>query len=803
MKIEKVRLNPFAHITDRELTFTDGLNVILGPNEAGKTTVFNAIQHVLFTPADLTSSKFDSILKKYLPVGGGDTIKVVIELRSGSRKYVLQRTWGAKSSAELRLPGGSQVRDDAAIGETLEPLLGAKEGTYRSVLMTYQTGLAHTLEDLKTKYIETVHTLGDILRRSFLETDGVSVDLFKENLKRLYDEYCSHWDFKQVKPEKGKRYKTKVGLILKAFYYREDIKSSLTKALSYEEKLDRINQEITFVSGEIVKKEQYIEQNQEIVDAARKRQGLEKDMMLVEKDIEALKEANSRWPVLESKTREMEKSLTNLENRMQTLKKEKFEAETQEKNKKLIDKYEHALNRKDKLSRAEEVLAGVKRLTGEDLGLIQEAVFNLKTLETRLSSGKLSLTLNAKKDLSLLIRKDSEQAVERKVRKNNSIKVDAGSRIAMGYPDFSMEIQSGEGNIDDLIKCIDNARKKADNLLAKFEIDSYEKALEINKIYEQALKETETLRKILFDELGEESFEGLESKVKALKPEKKTAPLTDIVADLADVQNSIDNIKNKRIETNQTIEKFESEYRSHDQLLEMLSESIKKKNIIADELKTLPPLPEDVDDTERFISQYETVKKKKDELNRKEKEILLERAQLERDAPELSSEEYQKQLADAEETFGSVLQKGISISRVIDVTDRIIRSIDSSTYRGIEEKIQDYISLITDGKYEKIRMAKSLPEGFVREDGETLSYELLSTGTRDVLALALRLSMAEYFLGNSNGFLLMDDPLVNLDPDRQTRATEVIREFCKTHQLLLFSCHPRHAGLLGGNLIEL
>jgi exonuclease SbcC len=803
MKIERVRLNPFGHITDRELTFTDGLNVILGRNEAGKTTVFNAIQHVLFTPAELTKSKFDSILKKHLPVGGGDTIKVEIELRSGSKKYVLQRTWGAKSSAELRLPGGSPIREDAAIGETLEPLLGAKEGTYRSVLMTYQTGLANTLEELKTKYIDTVHTLGDILRRSFLETDGVSVDLFKEKLKILYDEYCSHWDFKQGKPEKGKRYKTKVGLILKAFYNREDMESSLTKALSYEEKLDLINQEISFVSGEIIKKEQYIEQNQEIVDAARKRQGLEKDMMLVEKDIEALKEANSRWPVLESKTREMEKSLTDLENRMQTLKKEKLEAETQEKNKKLIVKYEHALNRKDKLSKAEAVLSGVKRMTREDLGSIQEAVFNLKTLETRLSSGKLSLTVNAKKDLSLLIQKDSEPVGERKVRKNNSIKVDAGARITMDYPDFSMEIQSGEGNIEDLIKCIDNARKKADDLLAKYEIDSYEKALEINKIYEQALEETETLKKILSDELGEESFEGLESKVKSLKPEKQTAPLTDIVADLAGVQNSIDNIKNKRKEMNQTIEKFESEYRSHDQLLEMLSETIKKKNIIAEELKSLPSLPEDVDDMEVFISKYETVKKQKDELNRREKEILLQRAQLERDAPELSSEEYQKQLADAEETFGSVLQKGISISRVIDATDRIIQSIDSSTYRGIEEKIQDYISLITDGKYKKIRMDKSLPEGFVREDGETLSYELLSTGTRDVLALALRLSMAEYFLGNSNGFLLMDDPLVNLDPDRQNRTIEIIREFCKPHQLLLFSCHPQHARLLGGNLIEL
>ena len=52
MIINTIKLNPFAGITEREASFEPGLNVILGPNEAGKSTLLNALRMVLFTPTD-------------------------------------------------------------------------------------------------------------------------------------------------------------------------------------------------------------------------------------------------------------------------------------------------------------------------------------------------------------------------------------------------------------------------------------------------------------------------------------------------------------------------------------------------------------------------------------------------------------------------------------------------------------------------------------------------------------------------------------------------------------------------------
>ena len=78
--------------------------------------------------------------------------------------------------------------------------MAAGPGTYRSVLMTYQSGLAKTLEDLDNDP-DTIHSLGDVIRKTILETDGISVEKFKDRIEELYGEYFKHWDLIQNFPK--------------------------------------------------------------------------------------------------------------------------------------------------------------------------------------------------------------------------------------------------------------------------------------------------------------------------------------------------------------------------------------------------------------------------------------------------------------------------------------------------------------------------------------------------------------------------------------------------------------------------
>src|SRR5208283_5977678 len=113
--------------------------------------------------------------------------------------------------------------------------------------------------------------------------------------------------------------------------------------------------------------------------------------------------------------------------------------------------------------------------------------------------------------------------------------------------------------------------------------------------------------------------------------------------------------------------------------------------------------------------------------------------------------------------------------------------------------MEKYLSGLTGGKYGNIKLEENLPRG-ICVGGETiLGIEFLSAGMKDVYALAVRLSMAEIFLGeDKKGFIMMDDPLVEMDPDRQAMAANILREFSQKKQLIILTCHPSSAELLGG-----
>ena len=163
----------------------------------------------------------------------------------------------------------------------------------------------------------------------------------------------------------------------------------------------------------------------------------------------------------------------------------------------------------------------------------------------------------------------------------------------------------------------------------------------------------------------------------------------------------------------------------------------------------------------------------------------------------------ERQVPEIEDAFKRVLHQGEAVGRVYAVAKNLVEEMDSKTFKGLETGLVRYVSNMTEDRYTAIDMEESLPRGFVRQDGHVLPYNLLSTGTKDVLGLSLRLAMAEHFLQDADGFLALDDPLVELDPRRQERGARILADFAKERQVLLFTCQPKHAEFLAGNQIEL
>ena len=53
MKIKKVSTEQFAGIRGKEITFSDGVNIVYGKNESGKSTLVNLISGILFKNAKI------------------------------------------------------------------------------------------------------------------------------------------------------------------------------------------------------------------------------------------------------------------------------------------------------------------------------------------------------------------------------------------------------------------------------------------------------------------------------------------------------------------------------------------------------------------------------------------------------------------------------------------------------------------------------------------------------------------------------------------------------------------------------
>ncbi|MDZ4655367.1 MAG: hypothetical protein U1F44_05795, partial [Coriobacteriia bacterium] len=79
---------------------------------------------------------------------------------------------------------------------------------------------------------------------------------------------------------------------------------------------------------------------------------------------------------------------------------------------------------------------------------------------------------------------------------------------------------------------------------------------------------------------------------------------------------------------------------------------------------------------------------------------------------------------------------------------------------------------------------------------EAKTSEELSRGTAEQMYLALRLGLIGQLDDVGRGLpVLMDDVLVNFDPERRRGAAEAIAELAEHRQVVLFTCHPETAEL--------
>ncbi|MFQ5493136.1 MAG: ATP-binding protein [Candidatus Dojkabacteria bacterium] len=121
MKLNKLRIKNFRQFSDLSIDFDKGINVILGPNEAGKSTLSSAIMEALFTDPATKSKQF---FERAYPWKGKGQLLFELELEDDLSRYKLTKDFRNKVSTLENLDTGEKTENHIAVQKALAQISG-------------------------------------------------------------------------------------------------------------------------------------------------------------------------------------------------------------------------------------------------------------------------------------------------------------------------------------------------------------------------------------------------------------------------------------------------------------------------------------------------------------------------------------------------------------------------------------------------------------------------------------------------------------------------------------------------------
>jgi chromosome segregation ATPase len=157
MRLVRIKLENWRGVESREIHFADGITLIEGPNEIGKTTIVEAL---LILIRELDSSKKQAV-RAVMPVGKDVGSRVEAEIQSGDYHFVYAKTYNKTTATSLDIlaPKKEQLtgreaheRVEQILNETVdlalwEGLLAEQGKSTAPAALKDSAGLAHALDE--------------------------------------------------------------------------------------------------------------------------------------------------------------------------------------------------------------------------------------------------------------------------------------------------------------------------------------------------------------------------------------------------------------------------------------------------------------------------------------------------------------------------------------------------------------------------------------------------------------------------------------------------------------------------------
>lgn len=852
MKINKIRINSFGKLTNFTLELGDGLNVVFGNNEDGKSTIMAFIKMAFYGTEGKSSDILKNLRKKYFPWNGSPA-SGSIEFTYNNQSYKLDKLFGATNSSDKTEVMNISTGEKISLGNKTagEMFFGFSLSTFEKSIFISQPGAFsdNKNEEINARLSNMITTADEEISYDKVKSEidnkifaiksksgriGV-LDILNKQIQELNDELIKARKIEQQKQELIEQISVKqqdISRIEKAYKDKKAQLENIEKIRKYHSllTLSSLGEEIELLKNQISDKLNIIKKGSFIADGK-----------FIDENEIRIAEINSLSNNISEYEQRLSKIKTDIDD--DNIPDEDLVVKIREDDKKLqilkqeLDTLEQKVNTfgrsdlsilEDRIRFAKENFSRIKRQMESEMSRFETTYALEKKPKSTFSFALLIL--------GIII---SALSIYLGITKNPLLHYGLVLGVGVFLTPFLLYILKGNPNKKSKEERIEEIKKsyQADLEQAKSELSQSE--YEYENTSAQQKQQQETLnQKLIAQKRDYETAQ--KSLLELIKPYNADSA-EQLLNYYMKVQGKINTDKGIKTEIEQNLlqtrEKLKSistqlfdemgiftaskDISEIEKALSIIKQSEKEYISLSKELKIKQEMLEknsrgySLDKINMAIKQFqqisdnnllsmensseETENKLKLEVSSLFDKLENEKNQFSQMKASLSAEYKEApKIAVIQKNIEQSIAKANELKKIytsLTIAAEVLEESHSEMRQNytpiLNQKASNILSQLTDGKYKEIKVNKNLEINI--EDNTTgffREWQYLSTGTIDQAYFAVQLTLSSLFT-DENNVQFLDDSFIHYDDKRAELALKFLNDYSKTRQVILFTCRGR------------